>query len=513
MRAAAQTFDKDYDILIQGRQADREAIDKMGAQQRYEQEQFDRFSETLQEGMNKFQNLDIAEQDRAGIEKVEKEARKQIQDMLRKHGGDPRAFMRSGGKAALSKYYAQVVNSREYETAIANGQTYAMAANAIEKGEVPNHVNLGTPEEPKLVPFWQAVKMHERGELKSADGSPSAIPWSGAFKDLNLGELQQEVRFITPDTGYPRQATPKEVHGLALKRGVPEWRAAEIAQHYESVYYDPTRAATVSRKNPFSTGENRAMLDELRFKERMRVASQIAKERAEGKEPFNIAQPFFDQGQQKVQTYPIPNYAAPSLLGGMAGSPVKYGAMSSVIVEQAMGIPVGTELDMVFFDNGTTMEPLALKDIQQQFSFLPNLDAITSKAKANGEKVVKQKQNIGGAIERYTGEFREFTPDPSLGWKTDMPNDTQGTMRLYKVEVTLNPGAMTNDKVPGLPNNMRFVKDKPTILTAWVPGSPNQWNNVQYSEAAKRQSLQRPEGTQEAGGEDASGVGVDELFR
>lgn len=368
---AAMTINKDYDIALEGQRAMREQIYNAQDEQRKDKIEYDKFSEDIAKGMSQFDKLDIHKNDLASVQGIEKNARKVITDALRSHGGDPRAFMRSGGQSMLATYFTQVNNSKEMLDARTSGETYAVANEAITKGFRPNHVNIGSLEVPRLIPFEQAVQMHNQNKLVNEKGEKIPLTWAGSFKPMALNDVLPLLDKVKAEN--ERQLNPPELEALMLGQGQPDHYAKQIRQQYETLYFDVNNAGRLSDKNPYSVGPSRELVMQREAEKNRNLEQKLALEK---------------QGEVKYTISPHAERLAPSVLKELPATQetilnstkpqtvIRQTILDAKVAPLMTGVPVKTRPALVYvrFNNSKVMSPLALGGVGGNNGYNPERD-------------------------------------------------------------------------------------------------------------------------------------------
>lgn len=245
-RVRSMNVEKDYSIALEGQKAEREALNRAQDNLRKDQQEFDAFSQEINNQMSQFGKLDMHPNDVEAIRGVEKSARQKVAELLRKHGGDVRAFMRAGGgKGALNAYANTVKESPEYQTGILTAQTYKMADEAIKKNELPHMVNVGEPDAPNYIPFQEAVVLQQQKKLKGG------LHWNGSFKPIQFADIAPLIRQIPNMSPDVREATPEEVRGMLMARDMPREYVEQMVKTYTNDMYGKGKG-----KNPLMVDGN-----------------------------------------------------------------------------------------------------------------------------------------------------------------------------------------------------------------------------------------------------------------
>ena len=409
---AAMTINKDYDIALEGQRAMREQIYNAQDEQRKDKIEYDKFSEDIAKGMSQFDKLDIHKNDLASVQGIEKNARKVITDALRSHGGDPRAFMRSGGQSMLATYFTQVNNSQEMLNARTSGETYAAANEAITKGFRPNHVNIGSLEAPRLIPFEQAVQMHNQNKLVNEKGEKIPLTWAGSFKPMALNDVIPLLDKVKAEN--ERQLNPQELEGLLLGQGQPDWYAKQVRQQYETLHFDVSKANRLSDKNAYSVGPSRELVMQREAEKNRNLERKLALEK---------------QGEVKYTISPHAERLAPSVLSKLPATQenilssttkqtvVRQTILNSEIAPLMTAVPVKTKPSLVWVRIGGSkvLSPLALGGVGGDNGYNPERDL--ELGKINAEDLSLEESSVlpnAYTIESY-GQEITFTSEDRNG--------------------------------------------------------------------------------------------------
>jgi hypothetical protein len=387
---------EDPTIALQAKRDERAAISRMTELAERDKAEHNAMMSEFQNSMSQFSKLDIDPDDVNRVQQIETEERKKVVEALRKHDGNIVQFMRSGGgKGILAQYANKVRNSPEYQDAVQMGQWYKLADTAIQKGEVPHDVNVGTPEQPNWVPAHVAVKMRKDGQLNMP------LAWAGSYKPLNFGDLVQKLRFVTNDLPVARQLHPNELRTLLREQGQSESHVNKMVDVYQRNMFDDGlvgKAGKDRSKHALWLDGNRDLIA-IEEAEKNRQALNYRASLTAGDKPIplkSLSDISFQDGTEAVEQ---PKAEVTSYIGSIVNGKVlevkdhQTPQQWNDIVESQY---VGSTPDLLFIEDANGMYPVSLTgNVNPSRQFNEN---ITARAISNGKGVLKEGSSfkIGG---------------------------------------------------------------------------------------------------------------------
>jgi hypothetical protein len=204
------------------------------------------------------ENMPVNEEDVSRVQEAEMRERKNIIAGIKKYNGDLNAYVKSGGALAIDNYKANVMQSQEMQSALANKNNLGLAVKAMQDGKYVKPVTVKIPGEDeegnpiytnKQMSFNDAYAMYKSGEI-------TELPYFGEEDKVDVNAFDFKDDYKDADNPFgDNTVTESDVYDVALMKGASEQQARELANTYG-------RGAMESG-NTWNWGSNRMVQDKL----------------------------------------------------------------------------------------------------------------------------------------------------------------------------------------------------------------------------------------------------------